>query len=436
MVWGFFFIKILNQNILMNIRKKSDTEFIIIMASLMSLASLSIDALLPGLNEIAKTIGVADPKDNQLLITMIFLGTGFGQLISGPLSDSLGRKPVVYMGYSVFALASLLCIFASSLEMMVLGRILQGIGLSAPKTISMAMVRDRFVGDYMARIMSFVTVIFILAPIVAPSFGKLMLDNFGWQSIFTSQVIFGLFVVLWLWQRQPETLIEEKRKKMKFSLFTEGVKEFVKYKQTVIFTLVSGLATAAFMVYLSSSQHIFQVQYGLVEQFPYIFAGIAIVIGLATFLNGSFVIRFGMLKLVSAFTLALTLISLSYVFLYYGEPNPSLPILLIFFVMMIFCVGFMFGNINALAMQPIGHIAGIGAAIFGFVATIIAVPLATFIGRYIELTAIALFIGFAVCGGVSLLLIHYFKWSNKKKAVEQERELQIQPLLVSDKITK
>ncbi|MDE5421623.1 multidrug effflux MFS transporter [Ancylomarina sp. DW003] len=420
----------------MNIRKKSDTEFIIIMASLMSLASLSIDALLPGLNEIADSIGISNAKNNQLLITMIFLGTGFGQLISGPLSDSLGRKPVVYMGYSVFAMASLLCIFATSLEMMVLGRILQGIGLSAPKTISMAMVRDRFVGDYMARIMSFVTVIFILAPIVAPSFGKLMLDNFGWQSIFTSQVLFGLFVVIWLWQRQPETLIEEKRKKMKLSLFTEGVKEFSKYKQTIIFTLVSGLATAAFMVYLSSSQHIFQVQYGLVNEFPYIFAGIAIVVGLSTFLNGTFVIRFGMLKLVSAFTLALTLISLTYVFLYYGEPNPDLPILLIFFVMMIFCVGFMFGNINALAMQPIGHIAGIGAAIFGFVATIIAVPLATFIGRYIELTAIALFIGFAVCGGLSLLLIHYFKWSNKRKAVEQESKLQVQPLLVSDKITK
>lgn len=190
------------------------------------------------------------------------------------------------------------------------------------------------------------------------------------------------------------------------------------------------------MVYLSSSQHIFQVQYGLVNEFPYIFAGIAIVVGLSTFLNGTFVIRFGMLKLVSAFTLALTLISLTYVFLYYGEPNPDLPILLIFFVMMIFCVGFMFGNINALAMQPIGHIAGIGAAIFGFVATIIAVPLATFIGRYIELTAIALFIGFAVCGGLSLLLIHYFKWSNKRKAVEQESKLQVQPLLVSDKITK
>jgi len=416
----------------MQIKKKSDTEFIIIMASLMSLASLSIDALLPGLNEIANTIGISDAKNNQLLITMIFLGTGFGQLISGPLSDSLGRKLVVYIGYSVFALASLLCIYATSMEMMILGRILQGIGLSAPKTISMAMVRDRFVGDYMARIMSFVTVIFILAPVIAPSFGKLMLDSFGWQSIFTSQVIFGFFVVIWLWQRQPETLVADKRKKMKLSLFTEGIKEFVKHKQTVVFTFVSGFTTAAFMVYLSSSQHIFQEQYNLVEEFPYIFSGIAIVIGLATFLNGTFVIRFGMLKLASTFTLALTLISLAYVFLYYGEPNPSISILLVFFVMMIFCVGFMFGNINALAMQPIGHIAGIGAAIFGFVATIIAVPLATFIGRFIELTAIPLFVGFAICGALSLLLIQYFKLSNKRSPLDPENKLQVQPLLVTD----
>jgi len=436
MVWGFSFIKKCNQNILMNIRKKSNTEFIIIMASLMSLASLSIDALLPGLNEIGSAIGISDAKNNQLLITMIFLGTGFGQLISGPLSDSLGRKPVVYMGYSVFAMASLLCIFATSLEMMVLGRILQGIGLSAPKTVSMAMVRDRFVGDNMARIMSFVTAIFILAPVIAPSFGKLMLDSFGWQSIFTSQVIFGFLVVIWLWQRQPETLPEVNRKKMKFSLFADGIKEFAKHKQTVIFTFVGGLTTAAFMVYLSSSQQIFQVQYGLVEEFPYIFAGIATVIGLSTFLNGALVIRFGMLKLASAFNLALTLISMAYVFLYYGEPNPSLSILLVFFVIMIFCVGFMFGNINALAMQPIGHIAGIGAAICGFLATIIAVPLATFIGRFIEITAIPLFIGFAVCGGISLLLIQYFKWSNKRKAVEQESELQVEPLLVKSKNMK
>ncbi|MFL3662300.1 MAG: MFS transporter, partial [Polaribacter sp.] len=122
----------------MGIRQKSELEFIVIMAALMSLVSLSIDALLPAITDISDAIGVLDPKNNQLLITMIFLGLGFGQLISGPLSDSLGRKPAIYLGFIVFALASLICIFASSLEMMIAGRILQGIGLSAPRTISIA----------------------------------------------------------------------------------------------------------------------------------------------------------------------------------------------------------------------------------------------------------------------------------------------------------
>jgi len=387
------------------------------MASLMSLASLSIDALLPGLPDIAKTIGITDPKNNQLLITMIFLGMGFGQLISGPLSDSLGRKTVIYIGFTIFTFSSLLCIFSTSMEMMILGRFLQGIGLSAPRTISTAMVRDRFVGDYMAKIMSFVTVIFILAPIVAPSFGKLMLSSFGWESIFSSQLIFGLFVVLWLWKRQPETLKVENRKKMSWYLFSNGIKEFTKQKQSLIFTFMSGLILSAFMVYLSSSQQIFQEQYGLVDEFPFIFSGIAIVIGLSTFMNGTLVVRFGMLKLATIFTIALTFISLLYVILFYGESNPSFAILLLFFVLMLFCIGFIFGNINALAMQPIGHIAGIGAALFGFVGTVMAVPIATFIGRFIDVTALPLFAGFAVCGGISLLLIQYLKYLNRNNGM-------------------
>jgi DHA1 family bicyclomycin/chloramphenicol resistance-like MFS transporter len=400
----------------MQIKRKSDTEFIIIMASLMSLASLSIDALLPGLPEIAKTIGISDPKNNQLLITMIFLGMGFGQLVSGPLSDSIGRKNTIYLGFSLFAISSMLCIYSQSMEMMIVGRFLQGIGLSAPRTVATAMVRDRFVGDYMAKIMSFVTVIFILAPIVAPSFGKLMLDSFGWESIFSSQLLFGLFVVLWLWQRQPETLQVENRKRMSLSLFTNGIKEFTRHRQSIIFTFISGLILSAFMVYLSSSQQIFQEQYGLVEEFPFIFSGIAIVIGLSTFLNGTFVIRFGMKKLATIFTTALFCISLSYVVFFYGEPNPNFFILMIFFVFMLFCIGFIFGNINALAMQPLGHIAGIGAALFGFIGTVMAVPIATFIGRFIDLTALPLFAGFAACSGVSLLLIQYNKFLDRKEA--------------------
>ena len=393
----------------MKIRQKSESEFIIVMASLMSLVAFAIDALLPAISDISETIHIIDPKNNQLFITMIFLGIGFGQLISGPLSDSFGRKPIIYVGFSVFVLASFICLFATNLEMMIVGRFLQGIGLSAPRTISIAMVRDRFSGNYMARVMSFITVIFLLVPVIAPALGKILLDAYGWKSIFYSQLIIGVFIMLWVWKRQPETLVVEKRKKFKLALFVEGLKEFVKYKYAVIFTIFSGFITGSFMVYLSASQHIFVEQYQLEEEFPFIFACLAISIGMATFLNGKLVVRMGMFKLVSFFTIMFTVVSLIYIVFFYGDANPNIYVLLIFFGLQFFSIGFLFGNTRALAMEPIGHIAGVGAAINGFVSTIMAVPIATFIGSYITDTALPLFIGFFVCGTIALLLILLLK---------------------------
>ncbi|PQB06913.1 Bcr/CflA family drug resistance efflux transporter [Polaribacter filamentus] len=399
----------------MKIRQKTELEFIIIMASLMSLVALSIDALLPAISDISKSIHIVDLKNNQLFITMIFLGLGFGQLISGPLSDSFGRKPVIYVGFIVFALASLICVFASSLEMMIVGRLLQGIGLSAPRTISIAMVRDRFSGNYMAKVMSFIVVIFILVPVIAPALGKLMLDAYGWRSIFYSQLVFGFFVMIWFWKRQPETLKPENKKKFKFSLFIDGAKEFIKHKNAVIFTLFSGFITGSFMVYLSASQIIFEQQYDLKEEFPFIFSGLAISIGLATFLNGNLVVRLGMYKLVSIFTVVFTIAPFFYILLFSGESNPSIYILLLFFGIQFFSIGFLFGNTRALAMESIGHIAGVGAAINGFGSTIMAVPIATFIGSFINDRALPLFIGFFVCGFLSLTLIAFLKFTEKKK---------------------
>ena len=376
----------------------------------MSLVALSIDALLPALEQIGISIRVQQGShDSQLLITMIFLGLGFGQLISGPISDSLGRKPVIYGGFILFVIASFICVSAASIEMMIVGRILQGIGLSAPRTISIAMVRDSFSGNYMAKIMSFIVVIFILVPVVAPAIGKLMLDAYGWKSIFYSQLIFGVVVMFWLWKRQPETLKEENRMKFAFRLFLDGSKEFIKYKQAVIFTLISGFITGSFMVYLSASQQIFQEQYLLVDEFPYIFAGLAISVGFATFLNGSFVMRFGMHKLVSFFLIIFSIVPIIYITLFYQKENPSIVILLVFFALQFFSIGFLFGNLRALAMQPVGHIAGIGAAINGFVSTIMAVPIATFIGKYVETTTLPLFMGFFICGALSLLLLNFTK---------------------------
>jgi len=399
----------------MKIRQKSEFEFIVIMAALMSLVSLAIDALLPAMTNIGDTIGIINATNNQLLITMIFLGLGFGQLISGPLSDSYGRKPIIYIGFIVFAFASLICVFSTSLEMMIVGRIAQGIGLSAPRTISIAMIRDRFSGNYMAKVMSFVVAIFILVPVVAPALGKIMLDLYGWQSIFYSQLLFGLAVMLWLWKRQPETLKKENKRDFKLALLIAGLKEFIKHKNAVIFTFFSGCITGSFMVYLSASQLIFEQQYNLKDEFPFIFAGIALFIGIATFLNGTFVVRLGMFKLVSIFTIIFTLIPFVYIFLYSGETNPSIYVLVTFFGLQFFAIAFLFGNTRALAMEPIGHIAGIGAAINGFVSTIMAVPIATLIGSFINTTALPLFIGFFVCGVIALLLIQYLNFSNRKK---------------------
>jgi len=399
----------------LKITQKSESEFIIVMASLMSLVALSIDALLPAISEINKELQITNPKNSQLFITMIFLGLGFGQLISGPLSDGLGRKPIIYSGFIVFVCASLICVFATNLEMMILGRFLQGIGLSAPRTVSIAMVRDRFSGNYMAKIMSFIVVIFILVPVIAPALGKLMLDLYGWKSIFYSQLLFGFFTMIWVWKRQPETLKIANRKKIKFSLIIEGIQEFTKHKTAIIFTLFSGFITGSFMVYLSASQQIFEEQYHLKNEFPLIFAGLAISIGFATFLNGKLVIKHGMFKLVSISTISFTLIPIIYIFLFSGESNPNITILILFFGLQFFSIGFLFGNTRALAMEPIGHIAGIGAAINGFTSTIMAVPIATCIGAYITNTALPLFLGFFICGIISLLLIGFLYFTNKKE---------------------
>ncbi|MFD0762222.1 multidrug effflux MFS transporter [Lutibacter aestuarii] len=395
-------------------KKSSQFEFIALMASLMSIVALAIDALLPALDFIGISIGTTQTVDNQLLITMIFLGLGLGPLFFGPISDSLGRKPIVYMGFGLFIIASLICVYSESLEMMVFGRILQGIGLSAPRTISIAMVRDTYSGDYMARIMSFITVVFILVPIVAPAMGKFVLDHYNWQAIFYIQLLFSVLVSGWFWLRQPETLAIEKRVKFSSHIFIDGLKEIKKSKRTIGFTVISGFVTGSFMVYLSTAQQIFQFQYDLKEEFPFIFAGLAIAIGSATFLNGALVLKFGMEKLVTTSLLTFFSVSLLYIMLFNGNTNPPIEILLVFFGLQFFAIGFLFGNLRALAMEPVGHIAGIGAAITGFISTIMAVPISTFIGRFVTSTALPLFIGFLVCSLSSILILMYLKRNSLK----------------------
>jgi len=385
--------------------KSSQLEFIALMASLMSVVALAIDALLPALDIIGFAIGTQIPADNQLLITMIFLGLGIGPMLFGPISDSLGRKPMVYVGFVIFIISSIICVYAQSLEVMIAGRILQGIGLSAPRTLAIAIVRDKFSGDYMARIISFVTVVFLLVPIIAPAMGKWVLDAYNWQSIFYVQIGIGILVTFWFWKRQPETLAVSKRIPFTPTVFKNGFKEVLQQKATMGYTLISGFIVGSFLVYLSSSQQVFQEQYGLKDAFPYIFAGLAIAVGSAIFLNATLVIRYGMRRIVNTAIVGYFISSLVYVILFFNTPNPPISVLITFFAIQFFAIGFLFGNLRALAMEPVGHIAGIGAAITGLISTLMAVPISTFIGRYITDRALPLFIGFLVCATLSLMLV-------------------------------
>lgn len=369
----------------------------------MSIVALSIDALLPALPEIGAAVGAQSSNDNQLLITMIFLGLGFGQLLFGPLSDSFGRKPIVFIGFIVFFIASIICVTTKSFEMMIIGRILQGIGLSSPRSLSISMIRDEFSGDYMAKIISIVVMFFILIPVIAPTLGQFLIYLFNWESIFYFNMIFGVLIMIWFWLRQPETLEKEKRIQFSSHLFVDGLKEFLKYKESIAFTLVSGFITGSFMVYLSTSQQIFQVQYQLTDMFPYIFASLAISVGLATYLNSRLVVKYGMMRIAYTATIAYAAVSILYVIIFSSGINPNIIVLLGFFGLQFFAVGFLFGNLRALAMEPLGHIAGIGAAINGFVSTVMAVPIANYIGGFVIDSVLPLFIGFSIFGTLSFL---------------------------------
>ena len=379
-------------------------EFIAIMALLMSLVALSIDGILPALAVIGTDLGVTNTKNHQLLITMIFLGLGFGQLIFGPLSDSYGRKPIIYIGFLVFAIASIICVNTDSYEILIAARILQGIGLASPRTLSIAMIRDSYEGDYMAKVMSFIVMIFILIPIIAPTLGQFLMLRYNWQAIFNVQLVLGALVMFWFWKRQPETLPTSKRTAFRTAVLISGFKEFFKHKQAIAFTLIAGFITGSFMVYLSTTQHIFEVQYGLGEDFPLIFASLAVGVGFATYLNGVFVVKIGMKRIALVSLAAYSLTSLIYVLMFVNQSNPPLWVLLVFFALQFTALGFLFGNLRALAMQPIGHIAGVGAAINGFISTVMGVGIASLIGAYVNTTVWPLFLGFTGCGFASMVI--------------------------------
>jgi len=383
-------------------------EFVILVSLMMSLMALSIDAMLPALPQIGSDLNVQNANDRQLVVSTIFLGVAVGQLFFGPLSDKTGRKPAMYIGYSLFIGGSLLSAFAYTFPVMLLGRLLQGIGISAPRAVLLALVRDLYEGRLMARVMSFVMTVLLLIPMLAPTLGQAILLQAGWRSIFFSFVLIALISLTWFALRMPETLPTENRTPFSLQHIIKTTFKIIKMRPAIGYTVSIGLISGAFLGYLNSAQQIFQELYALGERFPLYFALIALSIGIASFLNARLVLRFGMRFLVwwsLIIILGLAILTLGIATMTSGQ----LPLWLVmtYLISTFFCVGILFGNQNALAMEPLGNLAGIGAAVVGSLSTLISIPLGTLIGQGYNETVVPLILGIAVLSGLSLGVVRW-----------------------------
>jgi DHA1 family bicyclomycin/chloramphenicol resistance-like MFS transporter len=343
-----------------------------------------------------------------MVISVIFLGLAVGQLFFGPLSDSIGRKPALYAGYGLYIAGALMSASAPSFQVMLMGRLLQGFGLSAPRAVTLALVRDRYKGRAMARVMSFVMTVFILVPMIAPTLGQAILLFSSWRSIFVSFVLMALLTLVWFGLRMPETLAPEHRAPFSLRRIVEATLEIVRNRTALGYTVSAGLVSGAFLGYLNSSQQILQEQYALGELFPLFFALFAGSVGLASLLNTRLVTRFGMRFLVRwSLTLIVGLSMLAFAIALLAAGQPPLWFLAAYIMTTFFCIGILFGNQNSLAMEPLGHLAGIGAAIVGSLSTFISTPLGTIIGQSYNGTVVPLVGGMAILSGLSILVVHW-----------------------------
>ena len=393
-------------------------EFVVLMALIISMVALSIDGMLPALPEIAAELAFERPNDSQFIISMLFVGMGFGQILFGPLSDSIGRKPAINIGFLVFIIGCLVSIFARDFNDMMLGRLLQGLGAAGPRVVATALVRDCYEGREMARVMSLVMTIFILVPVIAPAIGQLILTFSDWQSIFNLFLILAIITLTWFSLRQPETLPEDKRIRFSMAQLTSDINTIISIPAVIGYTITMGIIFGAFIGYLSSSQQIFQQQYALGNQFPLYFGILATSIGLASLLNSQLVMRFGMRRLSHTAMISIAILSTAFMLIaYHYQGHPPLSLLMAYLLGVFFFMGILFGNLNALAMEPLGHVAGLGAAVVGSISTLISVVLGVLVSGAYNGTVLPLVMGFSVLSIACLIAIYWTEKTTGKQGV-------------------
>lgn len=367
-------------------------EFVAMLALIFATTALSIDAMLPVLPQIAAELSPGDANLAQLVLPAFAVGLGIGTILAGPLSDWLGRKPAMTLGFVVYILAAIAAALAPSMETLLASRVVMGFGLSAPRIAGMALVRDLYAGREMARIISFVMTVFMVVPALAPMMGEAIAVWGGWRAIFASFVLFGLVGAAWLNIRQPETLPVAARRRMSLRVMLDGAREVLSERQIVLCTIAISLGFGQLFAMLTSAQQLWAAPYGRAENFALWFAALAVLSTFGTIANARLVMRVGMRRIINTAYAGQCLASALFLaLLAVGLPAPwDYAVFFVWAVGLMGMAGLTFGNLNALAMQSKGHIAGVTASVISAISTLVGAVLGGAVGQMYDGSAVPL----------------------------------------------
>ena len=393
----------------------STAEFVAIMAMLVATVAISIDGMLPALSIIADELTPLRPNNAQMILSFFVAGMAAGTLIVGPLSDSFGRKPIIYYGASLYIVTSAVCVLSPSLEVILISRFLQGVGASAPRVVAQALVRDFYKGREMARISSFIMIIFALVPAIAPLLGSFVMLAFNWRFIFLMFIAFVAVSTIWMTFRIDESVTKEKRIEFNLKQVVLAFKEVLSNQMilTSIITLVFAYGILFIGIFLI--QPVFEQVFNRAATFPYWFATIALLAASSSYVNARLVRKLGMRMLTSiAFRAQVCFSALVFLvyWLGYFEGQFGFFCFLFWMFSIFFQAGLTMGNLTALAMEPVGHIAGTAASLVSAIATIGSVLLAAGVGQFFDGTPTAMIAGvflFALLGAISAYRLKHYE---------------------------
>jgi MFS transporter, DHA1 family, multidrug resistance protein len=379
-------------------------EFVVVIASIMALNPLAMDIMLPALPNIGAAFGVGNANHLQTVLSAFLIGFGIAQFAIGPLADRFGRRPVLLSGMAVYCVASLLAIVAPSFEMLLLARVLQGLGTAATRVIAVSIVRDCYAGRRMASVVSLAMMVFIAVPVIAPSFGQVVMLMTQWRGIFIILMVYGVLALIWSAWRMPETLPVSERKSLAIRDVLSAYRQTVTNRQTLGYALAAGGLQGSLFAFVFTSQQVFTEIYHLGHYFPLAFAAIACGFAIAGFVNARFVNRIGMRVMSHGALIGYVVIG--GIMLLAAETGMlPLPVFMTLSVLMMFSFGLMFANFTALAMEPQGHIAGTASSLYGTLTTLLGIGVGYTIGQDYDGTLLPFATGLFLCTLAALAVV-------------------------------